>query len=208
MAEYELRARVILFDMDGTLVDSTALVERLWHNWGSRHGIALETILSVSHGRRTVDTVRLVAPHLDAVSETQAIEGEESHSSEGIVALRGARRLLEGLDTTEWAVVTSAPHALALQRMAFAGLPTPPVLVGADDVRAGKPDPEGYLKAASMLEVKPQHCVVVEDTPAGILAARSAGMRVLAVGTTFPQSELLGAPWVPHFEDVRFVRES
>ena len=207
MAAYELRARAVLFDMDGTLVDSTVFVERLWRNWGSRHGITLEEILALSHGRRTADTIRLVAPHLDALAETRAIEEEEAVSYEGVVALRGARLLLESLLPDEWAVVTSAPHALASQRIQYAGLPAPPFLVGADDVHAGKPDPEGYLKAASLLRVEPWDCVVVEDTPAGILAARAAGMRVLAVGTTFPQSELLGETWVPHYEDVRFLRE-
>lgn len=205
---YELTGRAVLFDMDGTLVDSTALVERLWGAWGAQHGVALQEILAVSHGRRTVDTIALVAPHLDAAAETRAIEQDERVSHDGVIALRGARKLLEGLGPHEWAVVTSAPHAVAADRIRHAGLPVPGTLIGADDVRAGKPDPEGYLKAAHLLGVAPEDCVVVEDTPAGILAGRAAGMRVLAVGNTFPQAELLGADWVPHYAEVRFVRQA
>lgn len=204
---YELKAQAVLFDMDGTLVDSTVLVEGLWRNWGARHGIALEDILAVSHGRRTIDTVRLMAPHVDAEAEVRRIEQQEAAANEGVRALEGARALLESLRPHEWAVVTSAPHALAEKRLEVAGLPLPRVLVGADDVHAGKPDPEGYLRAAALLGAAPGDCLVLEDTPAGILAARAAGMRVLAVGTTFPQTELLGAAWVPHYAEVRFLHE-
>jgi mannitol-1-/sugar-/sorbitol-6-phosphatase len=205
---YELTGRAVLFDMDGTLVDSTALVARLWGDWGAGHGIALDKILAVSHGRRTLDTIALIAPHLDAAAETRALEQQERVTHDGVVPLHGAAQLLASLRPDEWAVVTSAPHAIAVERIRHAGLPQPEHLIGADDVEAGKPDPEGYLLAATRLGVPPQDCVVVEDTPAGILAARAAGMRVLAVGNTFPQAELLGADWVPHYGEVRFRRQT
>jgi mannitol-1-/sugar-/sorbitol-6-phosphatase len=204
---FEIRARAILFDMDGTLVDSTPAVEILWRTWGERHGIALSNILAVSHGRLTRDTIREVAPHLDVEAEAIALDNSAITLSDGIVALRGARELLDTLRADEWAVVTSAPRALAEARLRFAGLPMPACLIGNEDVRAGKPDPDGYLKAAAQLGLAPRDCIVIEDTPAGILAARAGGMAVLAIGTTFPESELLGAPWVRDFAEVTFQRE-
>jgi len=200
----EIAGRAILFDMDGTLVDSTACVEQIWSQWGRDHGIALADILAVSHGRLTRDTIAQIAPHLDAQAEATKLDLEGVFRGEGIVPLEGARRLLNTLQPQEWAVVTSAPRELAMARLSFAGLPQPAVLVGSEDVRAGKPDPDGFLKAASLLGVPPSTCTVIEDTPAGVLAARAAGMRVIAIGTTFPVQELLGAQWVRDFSGVSF----
>jgi sugar-phosphatase len=200
----EIHSRAILFDMDGTLVDSTACVEYMWGDWGQRHGIALADILAISHGRLTRDTIREIAPYLDAESEAIALDNAAVTRSEGIVALRGARELLDILHANEWAVVTSAPRALAEARLRFAGLPIPACLIGNEDVRAGKPDPDGYLQAAARLHLAPADCTVIEDTPAGILAARAAGMPVIAIGTTFPESELLGAPWIADFTELKF----
>jgi sugar-phosphatase len=204
----EIVGRAILFDMDGTLVDSSACVEYMWGTWGERHGIALADILAISHGRMTKDTIREIAPHLDAEAEAAALDAAAVTRGDGIVALAGARELVATLRPEEWAVATSAPRALAEARLRFAGLPLPEVLVANEDVRAGKPDPDGFLKAAARLGVDPRDCTVIEDTPAGVLAARAAGMPVLAVGTTFPESELLGAVWVRDFTGVTFRRRS
>ncbi len=119
--------------------------------------------------------------------------------------MRGALETLQALHPKQWAVVTSATRALAKARLAAAGLPIPELLVGADDVTHGKPDPEGYLKAAAALGVAPEDCVVVEDTPAGLKAGRAAGMRVLAITTTYAEHMLLGADAVPDYTGVRFV---
>ena len=199
-----LNCQAILFDMDGTLVDSTACVEATWERWARKHGIDLHRLLQISHGRRTVDTLLEVAPHLDVESEARALEQEELTAREGIVAVGGASHLLRKLKEHQWAVVTSASRDLATVRLQYAGLPIPPLLITADDVSRGKPDPEGYLKAADRLGVSYDRCVVVEDTPAGILAGRHAGMTVLALSTTFAPEHLLGALCASDFHQVEF----
>jgi mannitol-1-/sugar-/sorbitol-6-phosphatase len=190
--------------MDGTLVDSTGCVTAIWGRWAQKHDIELSYILQHSHGRRTVDTINQIAPHLDAESEAEALEAEEMTIREGIVAIGGAFQLLSRLKQHQWAVVTSAGRQLATVRLEYAGLPAPPVLITAEDVLHGKPDPEGYLKAAQRLGVSPSRCVVVEDAPAGILAGRNAGMTVLGLTTTFAPEHLLGAVSVPDFREVEF----
>jgi mannitol-1-/sugar-/sorbitol-6-phosphatase len=199
-----LSCDAILFDMDGTLVDSTGCVKAIWGRWAQKHGIELQSLLQHSHGRRTIDTINQVAPHLDAEAEAEALETEEITIREGMVAVGGALQLLSRLKPHQWAVVTSAPRRLATVRLGYAGLPAPPVLITAEDVLHGKPDPEGYLKAAQRLGVSPSRCVVVEDAPAGILAGRNAGMTVLGLTTTFAPEQLLGALCVPDFTEVEF----
>lgn len=190
--------------MDGTLVDSTGCVKAIWGSWAQKHGIELNAILQHSHGRRTIDTLNQVAPHLDVAAEAEALEAEEIMLREGMIAIAGAFQLLSRLKPHQWAVVTSAGRRLATARLEYAGLPAPPVLISADDVHHGKPDPEGYLKAAKRLGVSPSRCVVVEDAPAGILAGRNAGMTVLGLTTTFAPEHLLGAVCVQDFTEVEF----
>ena len=199
-----LSCDAILFDMDGTLVDSTGCVKAIWGRWAEKHGIELNFILQHSHGRRTIDTLNQIAPHLDVAAEAEALEAEEITIREGMVAVGGALQLLSGLKSHQWAVVTSAGRRLATVRLEYAGLPAPLVLICAEDVLHGKPDPEGYLKAAQRLGVSPSRCVVVEDAPAGILAGRNAGMTVLGLTTTFAPEHLLGAVCVPDFTEVEF----
>jgi sugar-phosphatase len=190
--------------MDGTLVDSNACVESIWKRWAVRHGVDVHSLLQASHGRRTEDTIKAVAPYLDIAAEARALQTEELATREGIIAVGGSFQLLSRLRNDQWAVVTSASRALALVRLECAGLPIPSQLISGEDVHCGKPDPEGYLKAADRLGVPYNQCVVVEDTPAGILAGRSAGMTVLALGATFAPGHLLGALWVPDFNHVEF----
>jgi mannitol-1-/sugar-/sorbitol-6-phosphatase len=198
-----LSCRAMLFDMDGTLVDSTQAVEDIWGRWALRHGFKVEEILKVSHGRRTVDTLRDVAPHIDIETEAAELERQEIVEREGVVEVPGAAVLLAQLPLNRWAVVTSASRPLAEARLTAAGLPIPSVLISASDVREGKPDPEGYLLAASRLKTSPLDCVVLEDTPAGLAAGRAAGMRVLALTTTFSRDELNEPLTVADFLNLR-----
>jgi mannitol-1-/sugar-/sorbitol-6-phosphatase len=200
----EFSCDAILFDMDGTLIDSTLCVERIMGRWADKHGLDRDFVVEFSHGRRTIDCIRGVAPHLDAEEEAKAIDAEELVIKDGLVEVHGAQRLLSKLKPHQWAIVTSASKAMASFRLEYLGLPLPDVLISSDDVTKGKPDPEGYLKAASRLGVSPDRCVVVEDAPIGILAARRAGMNILGVTTTFAAEMLLGAPAVANFDAVAF----
>jgi mannitol-1-/sugar-/sorbitol-6-phosphatase len=188
MKRFECRA--ILFDLDGVLVDSRAYVEEQWRRWAVAKGLPAEPFLEVCHGRRALETIRLAAPHLDAEAEVAAFQPNHSATSEAFEPVEGAARMLEALPVGTWAVATSGPRADATQRLRRAGLPMPSVLVCAEDVSHGKPSPDVYLMAAASLAVDPSDCIVVEDAPAGIDAARAAGMRVVALTTTHRREEL------------------
>jgi sugar-phosphatase len=183
----------VLFDLDGVLVDSTGYVERQWRDWATRRGLEAEPFLRVCHGRRAVETIRLAAPQLDAEAEVARFPEFVADEEVRLDAQPGARQLLQGLPGGLWAVVTSGIRASAARRMREAGLPAPRVLVGAEDVEHGKPSPEGYLLAADRLDVAPAGCIVIEDAPAGLEAARAAGMRTLALASTHSRNELRGA---------------
>ena len=185
--------RAILFDLDGVLVDSAECVERTWRKWATDHELDPERVIAAAHGRRTLETVRMVAPQLSAEAELATLAASESTTSEGVYEIAGARELLEQLPAAKWAVVTSGIRAVAEFRLRYARLPVPPVMICADEITRGKPDPEGYLTAATRLGYSPDDCLVIEDAPAGIESARAAGMRVIAITTTFGRESLTGA---------------
>ena len=204
MQRFECRA--ILFDLDGVLVDSTAYVEDQWRRWARSKGLSEEPFLKVCHGRRAVETIRLAAPELDAEAEVAAFVPDDSVTQPAIRALDGAHRLLETLPAGSWAVATSGTRRMATERLQSAGLPVPAVLVCAEDVQHGKPSPDVYLLAAAGLGVPPGECLVVEDAPAGIEAARAAGMSVVSVTTTHACSELRADICTSSLANVRLGR--
>jgi mannitol-1-/sugar-/sorbitol-6-phosphatase len=179
----------ILFDLDGVLLDSTRVVAAQYTRWAIEHNLDPDEVMKAAHGVRTLEVVQRVAPHLDAVAETKKIEDREA-AADGIVQIPGAVALLSSIPKGRWCVVTSGTRFLATTRMRKFGIPIPDILVTADDVSKGKPDPEPYRKGAELLKANPAECVVFEDAPAGIRSARAAGMKVISLPSTYPASEL------------------
>lgn len=180
-----LTARALLLDMDGTLVNSDAVVERVWRRWADRHGLDGDEVMNVVHGRQGYASMAVLLPGRPMAqnyADNARLLAEETADLDGVVAIPGAYEFLASLDGLPHALVTSADAGLSTARMAAAGLALPDVRVTAESVGASKPDPEGFLKGAAELGVAPADCVVFEDSGAGISAGRSAGMRVVGVG--------------------------
>ncbi len=179
----------ILFDLDGVLVDSTGSVDRQWRGWAREQGIDEEAVISIAHGVRSIEVIRAVAPQLDALAETRKLESREA-ADPAIAVMLGAIDLVRSIPEDQWCVVTSGTRQLASARLERVGIPRPKVMVAADDVVKGKPDPEPYLKGAELLGVDAVACLVIEDAPAGIRSAHAAGMKVIALASTYGASVL------------------
>ncbi|MEU9401807.1 HAD family hydrolase [Streptomyces sp. NPDC048242] len=180
-----LNARALLLDMDGTLVNSDAVVERIWRRWAAEHGLDGDATMKVVHGRQGHASMALLLPdrpHEENLADNARMLAEETADMDGVIEVPGAAVFLAALRDLPHALVTSADVALSTARMAAAGLPLPDLRVTAESVGASKPDPEGFLKAAAALGIDPSDCVVFEDSGAGIAAGRSAGMRVVGIG--------------------------
>jgi sugar-phosphatase len=187
------RPTAILSDLDGVLVDSGAAVEAAWATWARAHDLDPALLHGRFHGVRSLEVIRDVAPGTpDVAAEAAALEELVLHGPAADV-LPGAAALLGGATGLPFAVVTSCPAPLAARRFRDAELPVPHVLVTADRVAHGKPDPEGYALAARELGVETAACVVFEDAPAGIAAARAAGARAIGITTTHGETELRAA---------------
>lgn len=179
----------ILFDLDGVLLDSTRVVAEQYTRWAREQGLDPVEVMKAAHGVRTLEVVRRVAPHLDAVAETRKIEEREA-AADNMNPIPGAVDLVNSIPRGRWCVVTSGTRFLATTRMRKFGIPIPDVLVTAEDVTNGKPDPEPYRRGAELLKANPPDCVVIEDAPAGIRSARAAGMKVISLPTTYPVADL------------------
>ena len=185
--------RKFLFDIDGTLVDSSAVVERVWREVAAEFGADADVILAHCHGRLDTDIVGEFFRPETAGAALLMVSSLESAALDGVVAMEGARELLAALAPGDWAAVTSGPRQLMTGRLRVSGLPVPAVFVTADDVSAGKPDPQGFLIAAAALGAPPGACVVVEDSPAGIAAGKAAGALVVGVTSTHRRDALTAA---------------
>jgi sugar-phosphatase len=202
MSSTVIDARALLFDMDGTLIDSRLVVERMWSSFAHRFGLDIEDIMQTSHGVRMIDTIRRYLPHgTDIEATAREFSAMELADTEGVVALDGAAAFLASLPAESFALVTSASRVLATSRMAAAGLLLPGTVVTAEDVERGKPHPDGYAQAAGLLGFHPHHAVVFEDAEAGIQAGLAADMRVIVVGD-WESDTTRGLPRIPHYSAV------
>ena len=180
-----LTARALLLDMDGTLVDSGAAVERVWRAWAAEHGLDGDRVLEVVHGRQGFASMAILLPDRPMEinhAENARMLAQETADTEGVVPIGGAPAFLASLAGLPHALVTSADDALARARMGAAGLAVPAVAVTAEHVTRSKPDPEGFLLGAKLLGVDPADCVVLEDSEAGTRAGLAAGMQVIGIG--------------------------
>src|SRR5512132_3882031 len=176
-----LLATALLFDLDGVLADSTRSVVRAWSAWARRVGIEPDELLPTVHGRRAIETIRAVRPELDAEAELATLVADETTDNADTEEIPGARALVSGLPADAWAIVTSGLREVATARLVASGVPIPRVMITAESIQRGKPDPECYLRGAQALGVAPRDCVVVEDAPIGAAAARAAGMRLIGL---------------------------
>ncbi|HYI24878.1 MAG TPA: HAD-IA family hydrolase [Thermomicrobiales bacterium] len=184
---FDLTVAGFLFDMDGTLVDSTAIVEEIWTEFAPQHGLVASEIISQSHGRQAMDTLAHFLPHLSWTEHralADDLNAQEEVLLDGIIEIAGASALMRTLMEigAPVALVTSAHRQLALARMAVAGVPMPPVVVTAEDISRGKPAPDGYLRAADLLGVPARDCLGFEDAELGLLAVIAAGAQPVVIG--------------------------
>lgn len=197
----------VLLDMDGTILNSIKAAERIWAAWAKRHGIDVETFLPSIHGVQSVETVRRAGiAGLDPVAEAAAITQAEIDEVEGIEEIAGAAAFLAALPTGRWGIVTSAPRVLALRRIEAAGLPVPPLLIAAEDVAHGKPEPDCFHLGAEKLGTTADRCLVIEDSAAGIAAAVSAGATVLVVTATHHEPVETDHPAIVDYRNLKLER--
>lgn len=197
-----LHCKAILFDMDGTLVDSSAVIDRAWKWWTARHSMELEPIMAVQQGRPNRDVLKEFASHLDIDKEAELFLKFEEEDLQDLVAIPGANEAVREAQGGRWGIVTSANRSLAELRLKATGFPIPETFISAENIRRGKPDPECYLLGAAALEVEPRDCVVFEDAIAGVQAAKAAGMKVVGVMTNLTEADLAAHVHVPDFRSV------
>ena len=176
--------KAFIFDLDGTLVDSEAIVELVMRGWCHENGIEYASLRDSSRSSRTEDTVRSVAPHLDCKREAEKIEAIEKDELKNLNEIRGASAFLGRLPKHQWALATSSDSLTAKAKLEATGMPLPNVLIGGDQVTFGKPHPEAYLSASAGLGLSPIDCLAFEDSDTGISSAVSAGCRVVVVGSS------------------------
>jgi sugar-phosphatase len=202
-----LRVDGLLLDCDGVLVDSHSAAAVAWNQWAKRWAPGFDFHRDVEHGRRIADIVaELISTPSDVAAAAADLTQQELEHAADVVAIRGARELLESSPRASWAVVTSGGRAIATARMASAGLVPADILVTGEDVERGKPFPDPYLLAAQRLQVSPRRCAVFEDAPAGIGAARAAGVATIigvgaiaaTAGVTLAVADLRGVRFDGH----------
>lgn len=191
-----LHPRGILFDMDGVLVSSLGSVERSWEKWAQARNVDPQQAIQTAHGRRAIETVRLLRPDLNDMEELEWLERMEMADNGGLETLAGVERILETLPEKYWTVVTSATERLARSRMEAGGIRVPTRIISADMVAHGKPHPEPYEKGAALLGLAASDCLVIEDSASGAQAGNAAGCKVLATLYSHALESLRHADWI------------
>lgn len=192
--------------MDGVLISSIVSVERSWTKWAEKHGVDPALAIRTAHGRRAIESIRILRPDLNDQEELRRIEDMELEDNEGVEILEGVQQILHDLPANRWAVVTSATQQLALSRLRYSRIPIPEHVVTADRVSKGKPDPEPYLMGAKLLGLRPEDCLVIEDAPSGVEAGHAAGCKVLATLFSHSMESLSAADWIVRsLKDVRIA---
>lgn len=201
-----IEAQALLFDMDGTLIDSRVVVEKIWKRWCDEVGLDWHFVLPRLHGVRMYDSIKefatMAGQDVDATYER--LYREEVEDLDGIVPIPGALELLAALPQDRWTIVTSADTVLAKARLGAAGIAPPPRMVTGEMVTNGKPAPEAYLLGAERMHAPAVDCLVFEDAKAGIDAGRAAGSRVIAIAGDHPEEIPPGVEWVADLSALRF----
>lgn len=171
----------LLFDLDGTLVNSLPAVSRAWRTWAIEFGLEPDYVVPRIHGRRAVDSIALLAPNVDQLEAFKRLEYLEATDTDGVVPMPGAIEFIAKLTDIQWGIVTSGSSPIAIPRLKASGITQPPVFVTAEQISHGKPHPEAFLEGARRLRVLPEEIIAFEDTLAGVRSAKSAGMIVFAL---------------------------
>jgi mannitol-1-/sugar-/sorbitol-6-phosphatase len=199
-----IKAQAIIFDLDGVLANSIAVLEESWGIWCAEKGLDFETVMRVAHGRRKPEILAIVLPGVDPMPEMDRLMQLEADRIGSVKPIPGAAELVAQVPPGMWAIGTSGERPGALARLQQVGIAPPPVIISAEDVERGKPHPDVYLKAAAGIGMDPKKCIVFEDAPAGIAAAHAAGMAAVALLTTYPAEAF--PPEVPLIHDFKQVR--
>jgi beta-phosphoglucomutase len=200
----ELRCpQAVLWDLDGTLIDSNELHYHTWRDSLAAEGFALSRAQFLADvGKRNDEILRgyfgadLHERDCARIASLKEDRYRDMVRAGGVEMLPGARGWIERLAAAgrKQAIATSAPRLNLEVVVGVLGIRDLfGALVSSEEVAAGKPDPDVFLEAAKRLDVAPEDCLVIEDAPAGVIAARRAGMRVVGLRTTHAGIE---ADWV------------
>lgn len=198
----KIEFQAVLFDLDGTLVESTGLISDILSHWAVEQGLDADAVLTFSHGKRTQDIVANFIHDESCSLHYQKLTEKFLAASVHTQAIQAAATFIQTLNQhhVPWAVVSSSERELIFARMQAADLPIPEYVVAAEDIVQGKPNPEGYLNGAKLLHIPIEQCVVFEDSAAGIQAAEAAGAQVIVVG-----AEDAAYPHISDFGQIKYL---